>query len=535
MEPSIYHQKWLKLKENRHKQDDIVYLSRQIAFSFVDRYYQDGLFEAEYIDLLCEMATYFSDVELANKVSVALFEIIVEKLCDDFEDMPVEIYCRIMSQVISYCRNVQQGAVLDKALTDFGILSSEDIYNRAMFVHTHSYSYNRTEPVGRIIFLSRVTIGADVAILSVMIQRLTRIFPHAEIVVIGSSKLKGIFGGNEHTRICPLSYARSGGLLERFSSWLSAIEILEKEMPPGQEEHTLLVDPDSRISQLGVLPLTHRDNYLFFNSRQYPASVQSQSMAELANHWIDQVFGIHEFCYPKVWIDSSISLKAQNLVTRLQAAGCKRIIAVNFGVGTNQRKRLGLDFEKKLLHEILKEPKTIILLDKGYGAEELSQSAELLRSISNQGFNTASMRFDDSQYPGFSHGLITVESAVGEVAALIAECDEFIGYDSACQHIAAAVQTPAVTIFAGSNDMNFVRRWSACGNISHKIVHVDTLTDSQNININEVISRIMAERPKTGDRIQKLVLGKVEGTGFRILETDTSVLKSAPDFKKQTL
>ncbi len=103
---------------------------------------------------------------------------------------------------------------------------------------------------------------------------------------------------------------------------------------------------------------------------------------------------------------------------------------------------------------------------------------------------------------------------MGEIAALIGQCDEFIGYDSACQHIAAAVQTPAVTIFAGSNDMNFVRRWSACGNVPHKIVHVDTLTDPQNINTNEVISRIMAERPKKEtedrrrrqDRIQKSTL-----------------------------
>ncbi len=137
-------------------------------------------------------------------------------------------------------------------------------------------------------------------------------------------------------------------LLERFSSWHAALDILAKRNAAGPgRSHAILVDPDSRISQLGVLPLTHSDNYLFFNSRQYAASVKDASMAELANHWIDSVFGVSEFCYPKVWTIPSISLKAQKLVALLRLAGCERIIAVNFGVGTNQRKRLGLDFEKK--------------------------------------------------------------------------------------------------------------------------------------------------------------------------------------------
>jgi len=535
MELSIYRKKWLSIKKDSCLQDALLRFSRQVALSFVDRYYQTGAFEPGYITLLCEMATSFPDTELNNPAASALFEIIVEKLCDDFEDVPVEVYCRVMSEVISYCRNARQGASLDRAMADFGILSPEHLYERAIFVHTHRYSYNSTNPPGKIVLLSRVTIGADVAILSVMIQRFTRIFPQAEIVVIGSSKLQGVFGGNKHIRICPLDYARSGGLFERFSSWHSALDILADEMPPGQEDRTLLVDPDSRISQLGVLPLTHRDNYLFFNSRQCAASARDARMAELANRWMDSVFGVSEFCYPEVWTIPSISLKTRKLAALLRSAGCKQLVAVNFGVGTNPRKRLGLDFEQNLLREILNAPQTVVLLDKGFGQDELSRSAALLDSIKNRGVSTADMSFDDPEYPIFSHGLLTIGCSVGEIAALIAQCDEFIGYDSACQHIAAAVRTPAVTIFAGSNDMNFVRRWSACGKTQHKIVHVDTFTDPQNVNTSEVISRIMAERPKKQDRRQKPALSEAEGTGFRILDTDLGLPKPVRDLKKQTL
>jgi ADP-heptose:LPS heptosyltransferase len=72
--------------------------------------------------------------------------------------------------------------------------------------------------------------------------------------------------------------------------------------------------------------------------------------------------------------------------------------------------------------------------------------------------------------------------------------DEYIGYDSAGQHIAAAVETPCLTVFAGSNNMRFIRRWSAFGPERCQIVHVDTLSDPSAIQIDDIIIRIMNER-----------------------------------------
>jgi len=527
MEPSAYRKKWLSLRKDSCSQDALCQLSRQVALSFVDRYYQSGIYEPEYITLLCEMATSFSDMELNSAAASALFEIIVERLCDDFEGVPVEIYNKVMSQVISYCRTLPQGVGLDKRLADFGLFSFEALCHRADLVQNRKYTYKLDKPLRKVILLSRVTIGADVAILSVMIQRLAKIFPQAEFVVIGSAKLQGLFGGNPHIRICPLAYARLGGLFERFSSWHGTLEILDHEMPPVCQDDTILIDPDSRISQLGLLPLTHGENYLFFNSRKQASSSKGACMAELANHWADSVLGITDFSYPSIWIPSSIRLKAQNIIASLRAGGCNQIVVVNFGVGTNPRKRVGIDFEKRLLAAILKDRKTVFLLDKGFGNDELAQSAMLLCNIRNQGFATIDSRFEDSEYPRMSHGVIGLACTIGEIAAVIAESDEFIGYDSACQHIAAAAGTPTLTIFAGSNNVDFIRRWSAYGKASHSVVHVDTITRPQNIDIDEVTSRVMAERQKKQDRRPK--------PEFTILDTDFRLPKSMSDLKKQTL
>ena len=170
---------------------------------------------------------------------------------------------------------------------------------------------------------------------------------------------------------------------------------------------------------------------------------------------------------------------------------------MNFGVGNNPRKRLDMDFEKQLLGEVLKSPQTVVLLDRGFGEDELSRSDSLISYLRDQGHQTAGARLGDSEYPGISHGIVGVECSIGEIAALIAECDEFIGYDSACQHIAAAAQTPTLTIFAGSNNKSFIRRWSACGNTQCNIVHVNTLTDPRHIDTNEIVQRVMEERTST--------------------------------------
>jgi len=136
----------------------------------------------------------------------------------------------------------------------------------------------------------------------------------------------------------------------------------------------------------------------------------------------------------------------------------------------------------------------VVILDRGFGADEEERSALLLAETREHGFPGVETSFGATESPVLPHGVVAIECGIGAMAALIAHSDEYIGYDSACQHIAAAARTPTLTIFAGSNNKNFVRRWSACGETDCRIVHVNTLTDSDHVDVNEVISRIMQER-----------------------------------------
>lgn len=460
----------------------------------MDAYLKDCHYEEDYIDLLCEMTTFSEDTDLDGIAAQALFSIIIESLCDDFEDLQTETYNRVMAQIISFCRRLRAGNELKRSLTKFNINTRDDLLERIANIRMDSKKLSRRQKVAKILLLSRVTIGADVAITSIIIQRLAQIFPSAELVLIGGSKLDEIYGGNPRIRLHRVPYNRKGGLLDRLSSWQTVLKIIEQELAACPLENTILIDPDSRLSQLGVLPIIDPDHYFFFDSRSEVSFAGNLSMAQLTNAWLNKLTDAEDFCHPMVWLLPSNRQTAARLYAKLKSNGAGRVIAVNFGVGGNPRKKVGMHLEQELLLTLLQEPNTVILLDKGIGDEELRDSDALIARIKAKGYNTHEAVFNNKLDTRLDWGIIGLQSRIGEIAAIIAECDEYIGYDSACQHIAAALKTPCLTIFAGSNNMRFIRRWSAFGSNSCKIVHVDTLSDPSAIDVENIIIRVMNER-----------------------------------------
>jgi ADP-heptose:LPS heptosyltransferase len=494
MRPEFYQDKWESLRQSPAA-PTLKSLARQLALSFLDYYFYNDKYEGEYVRLLCEMATAFEDEELNLIGSDALFGIVIEALCDDFEELQTETYNRVMCQVVSYCRKMPAGAWLNRRLKDFGVDSYDSIFSRIEKIRNNSDQYRKDiRRPRKIILLSRVTIGADVAITSVMIQRLKLMFPEAEILVIGGSKLTKIFGGNPHIKIDVFDYSRRGGLFERFRGWEAVLETISREAPAGIAKDVILVDPDSRLSQLGVLPLIDDENYLFFNSRGKDSYPKKMSISELTNHWLDLVFGESNFCFPRVWLQKRDLDRAALFTDGLRAAGCGRIIVINFGVGGNSRKRLGEDFEKMLILKLLEEPKTVVILDRGFGEEELRRTAGLMDEFRHSSYPCLDTSFDAISGTLFSSGIVSVECDIGGISALISNSDEFIGYDSACQHIAAAAGVPACTIFAGSNNTRFIRRWHACGPARSEIIHVDTLTHPPMFDNEDIVARIIDAR-----------------------------------------
>jgi ADP-heptose:LPS heptosyltransferase len=494
MRPEYYLNKWIPLKDSPDP-GEISSLAERIASTFVDRYFYNDEYNSKYVDMLCDMATCFSDSMLNQISAKVLFGTIVERLCDDFEELQTESYNRLMCQVITYVRKLPQGRDIDERLNMLTIETEEQLYQRIESIRLSPDQKFPTEyKPQKAIILSRVTIGADIAITSIICQRVKQTFPDAEIVVVGNEKLKQIFCDKSKTRIAVLDYSRRGGLIERFNVWLDILDVIEQETKGLSEGEVIVLDPDSRLTQLGVLPIVDNKSYRFFNSRGKENYPLKASISELTNLWLNNVLGINEFYYPKVWPNLASMTQVSTFISKLNVSNNHNLITINLGVGGNFRKRIPGDFEIELVLALLSEPETRIILDMGFGDEERERSEKILASAAEKGFPVSNTGFQQLNTVDPTSRLIGVECGVGEIAAFITYSDEFIGYDSACQHIAAAQEVKTFTVFAGTNNVRFIRRWHACGPNLSEIIYVDTISKDKEIVNSEIITRLMDVR-----------------------------------------
>ncbi|HCE43770.1 MAG TPA: hypothetical protein DET40_09495 [Lentisphaeria bacterium] len=490
MKPLSYREKWIELKK-KPRAEGLRRFSRQLALSFIDHYLYNDRYEEEYIGILCEMSTCFENRAIDGIGTSALFDIVLGGLCDEFEDLQTETYNRVMGQIISFCRRIPAGKELNNCMLEFGLFKADEIARRIEKIRAESGNYRKLPRNPRkVMVLSSGAMAADVAVASVVIQRLANRFPSAEIVLIGGSYLQDLFGNNPNVRIIPVPSSGHGNLNDRFNVWHSILGIVEKETS-GKLDSALLFDPDSSLSHLGLLPLVDDSKYLFLNIRGAQKFPPKLSLSRLANILMDKILSESEYCHPSVWLAGNVRGESADFARGLRKKGCSRIISVNFGAGGNPRKRVDGDFEEKLIFELLRKTGTVVLLDRGSTPDEDGRSEKLMKSLARKKIITKDLVFGSCKGCELPHGVIGVRASLGEMSSLIAESDEFIGYDSPLLHVSAALGITAFAIFAGTNNPRFIRRWNACGSGKCKLIHVDTLACPCSFDTDDIVRRVI--------------------------------------------
>jgi ADP-heptose:LPS heptosyltransferase len=492
-------------------------LPEQLVAKFLSEYRTSGVYLRDRIARLAELATC-EDTQTAESATRALFTALVERLADSFEPEAVTLYNRAFAQVIQACRLDPRSAQLDQELEKLGLLGEEDLIARADRLRDVYPRTALSDPAGdvqRVIVLSRVTLGADVAITSVIIERMKLSFPAAEIVLVGGTKAPELFGGDPRVCFKEIGYRRAGTTIERLLTWIDLLGCVREVTDGLKRAEYLIVDPDTRLTQLGLLPiecarspqlgptpreldvttLTEGHEYLFFPSREY-GSGTSQSLSELTSLWLHAVFGETVTTYPRVSLRGNDIEAARNLTNRMRR-GSRPIIAINFGVGENQFKRVGGDFEGSLVARLIQEGAAIVL-DKGAGEDEISRAdaviAEATR-IEREGRRVRAVEINEQSLMGApSSGQLDAEvlvwnGRIGMLAGLIGESDLYIGYDSAGQHIAAALGVKCIDVFAGFSSPRMLDRWRPTGKADARIVAVDTLSSGGTTN--DVVSEVL--------------------------------------------
>ncbi len=264
-----------------------------------------------------------------------------------------------------------------------------------------------------VVILSRITLGADVAVSSVMLDMAKKRFPLARIWFAGPLKNYELFAADERVLHIPVNYPRSGSVRER-------IAIAENLRLP---EHALVIDPDSRITQLGLVPVCLERDYYFFESRCYEEE-STDPLSVLTARWCRETFGVAD---------------ARSFIAPISALDGADT-TVSLGTGGNPLKHLDARFERNLLEELSSHGS--VLIDRGAGGEEADR------------VNLATEGLPNIQY---SNG------SFAKFAGAISRSSAYVGYDSSGQHIAAACGVPLTVYFTGTSNEKFRQRWKPHG------------------------------------------------------------------------
>lgn len=368
----------------------------ELAIELLNQCLRGNAHSTELLQMLLRYALS-ADPAQARRASHALFSIVVERLGDLFEPCLVDCYASLFSETIAY------------ALPDF---EAEDLLERYRRVRMPRRFAGRDPK--KVFVLSRVTLGADVAVTSVAMNAAKQRFPEAEIVFVGPQKNFELFAVDPRVRHLQSPYRREGMLRERLSVFPALAAVLS-------EPESIVIDPDSRLTQLGLLPVCAEENYYFFESRSY-GEYGDASITALAGDWCAKTFGLAET--PRAY------LAPRGDAGRAEAT-------VSFGVGDNPAKRIGGGFEREAI-SILAGKAESVLADRGGSEEEAARV-----DIAVAGFPNVS----------------TWTGAFAPFAASISRSDFYLGYDSAGQHVAAASGVPMVVIFSGHASPRFLARW----------------------------------------------------------------------------
>lgn len=376
-----------------------------LALELLNYCLRGATWPADLLETLLRCALH-PDEARAREGSHALFGIVVERLADLFEPALCDTYAALFSHVIEF------------ACPELSAMDLLERYRRVRLPRRFTGDALRVKDV---FVLSRVTLGADVAITSLALDAAKRRFPEARIHLAGTRKSYEMFAADPRVVFAPVHYGRTSTLRGRLAVWPELERLLS-------QPDSLVIDPDSRLTQLGILPVCAEENYYFFESRAF-GEYGPETLSDLTKRWLRETFDVP---------DSRAYIAPEH---RPESVG-RPMIAVSLGVGENPAKRVRDPFEEGLLRALAKRG-AVIAIDEGAGGEEKER---VERAIARSG---AVVR--------------VLEGSFAEFAAVISASSLYVGYDSAGQHVAAACGVPLATIFSGFVSARMLNRWRPSG------------------------------------------------------------------------
>ncbi|WP_214414777.1 glycosyltransferase family 9 protein [Sphaerisporangium fuscum] len=372
---------------------------------------------------------------------------IIEPICDSFDPDVQHLHDRLMAYVLA------EAARRNPLLVD-----EVDIAHVAA---TRDSTLAARRPALCVI-PSRVTIGADVTVTGTIAAVVRAAWPEVPLALLGSVKhLEPLLGQFSGTEVWNHPYPRHGTIQERIRAWSGAARAVRAWQARYPHAELLVLDPDSRLTQLGLLRLgTGRVGVRIFSGR-HTATWDRRDLGALAADWARAVVGLPREAAvgPRIMLPDAETAWGSAIVKSVRDRCGLPVVVVSLGVGGKDTKGLSPREEVDVLRRV--SERAAILLDTGGTAEEERRAREAAYAWGSRtgGRVWCFSRQDGDPEPAL-HGLgLIVGATVADVGGLLAAADGYVGYDSAFQHVAAALGVPAVALFVEAPSDVFVDRW----------------------------------------------------------------------------
>ena len=168
---------------------------------------------------------------------------------------------------------------------------------------------------------------------------------------------------------------------------------------------------------------------------------------------------------------------------------------MTLGVGGNARKRIAGRFEVNLVGGLISEG-GVVILDKGID-EEVARVDAIVTALAARGIRGADLEASPLRLPDRASGQLLIHhGGLRSLVALVAASDLYVGYDSAFQHIAAALTVPVIDVFVNPPNDLFRKRWRPYSKAAVEVVQAGTDDDGR-----ETLPRVLAAYRASRERL----------------------------------
>ncbi|MCY4597658.1 MAG: hypothetical protein OXC19_23020 [Bryobacterales bacterium] len=347
------------------------------------------------------------------------------------------------------------------------------------------------DDVEKAVVISRADLKADIAVTSPILSCAMRAFYDAEIEIVGPRTNCLLIGPSYRLERNVVSYSHDSTLGNQLKAWTRLRAKVASAIQGFDAGRWLVVDPDSWMTQFGLLPLADDRYCRFFDSRSY-AEQSTATIAELANEWANQWFfwgGVEALPY----VVLGYGPENGSLCLARESRG--KLAGVSFSVDGRKQVRLGADFEDRLM-ELLRRRGYQTVVDCGREAVDRTNAMERIRAF---GGSKSHLRVT-SDAPNNRAQLLMCGATIPNFSGWVRWASVYIGYDSAISHAVGSVGVPSVHLSVGAPNSTYRARWTPTSDGEIVTIPADDPTNGPAIldRIGTELNRIEKDSPWAG-------------------------------------